>query len=240
MYIWRTISLSCKFPPTTKNKRKLAFIGTLCLQTIIYSLVSQEFQPRNRCLWTFMPCTVAYLPPLHRDCWQLILLQTTYRLLTVDTYFFYMETVDSWHLVNVYMEAVDSWHLLILYRDCCIVLYCIGCTYIALHHIRFLFTSQFSLVIGPVCSSTSSTPWGAHSPSCHHGTGNYIFKHTSNHCPARYPFCLGSRECTYRWSVLPKDTCSAKPREPRPIPKTFQSKVTGYSHRAMKPCSHRP
>ena len=27
--------------------------------------------------------------------------------------------------------------------------------------------------MGPVCSSTNSTPWGAHSPCCHHGTRYY-------------------------------------------------------------------
>ena len=45
-------------------------------------------------------------------------------------------------------------------------LYCTGCTYIAQHYIRFLCAShQFSLVIGPVCSSTNSTPWGEYSPA---------------------------------------------------------------------------
>ena len=33
-----------------------------------------------------------------------------------------------------------------------------------------------------------------------------LFMHMSNHCPVRYPCTPGSRECTYRWSVLPKDT----------------------------------
>ena len=33
-----------------------------------------------------------------------------------------------------------------------------------------------------------------------------LFRHTSNHCPTRYPFTPGSRACTCRWSVLPEDT----------------------------------
>ena len=33
-----------------------------------------------------------------------------------------------------------------------------------------------------------------------------LFKRTSNHCIARYPFTPRSRECTNRWSTLPKDT----------------------------------
>ena len=39
-----------------------------------------------------------------------------------------------------------------------------------------------------------------------------IFKHTSNHCPSRYPFTLGSRECTNRRSGLPKDTAPQRGR----------------------------
>ena len=53
-------------------------------------------------------------------------------------------------------------------------LYCIGCAYIAQHYIRFLCTSHhFSLVVGPVRSSTNSVLWGSTQSCCNHGTGNY-------------------------------------------------------------------
>ena len=59
----------------------------------------------------------------------------------------------------------------------CIVLYCIGCTYIAQRYIRFLCAShQFSLVIGPVRSSTVTmqlSSLGSIQPCYHHGAGNY-------------------------------------------------------------------
>ena len=54
----------------------------------------------------------------------------------------------------------------------CIVVYCIGCTYIAQHYITFLCAShQFPPVIGPIRSSTNSTPWGSIQPCCYHGAG---------------------------------------------------------------------
>ena len=35
-----------------------------------------------------------------------------------------------------------------------------------------------------------------------------LFKHTSLHCPTRYPFTPGSRECTYGQSALPRNATS--------------------------------
>ena len=56
-----------------------------------------------------------------------------------------------------------------------------------------------------------------------------LFKHTSNHCPIRYCFTPGMRECTYRWSALPNDTIPH-------LSGTSWSQVTSVSNHAMMPC----
>ena len=56
-----------------------------------------------------------------------------------------------------------------------------------------------------------------------------LFKHTSNHCPTKYPFTPGSRECTYRWSVLRKNTAphrGGRDPYPRPFSPKSQAMVT--------------
>ena len=42
-------------------------------------------------------------------------------------------------------------------------------------------------------------------PGCHFSE---LFKHTSLHCPTRYPLTPGSRECTCEQSALPRSTTS--------------------------------
>ena len=55
-------------------------------------------------------------------------------------------------------------------------------------------------------------------------TGNC--SNTSNHCSTRYPFTPQSRECTCRWSVLPKDTVLHHgSQEPYPRPLTPMSQA---------------
>ena len=61
-----------------------------------------------------------------------------------------------------------------------------------------------------------------------------LFKHTSNHCPTRYPFTPGLTECTYRCSAMPKDTAPTL-RQLRTTSKTSRSSVAGRSHRTMTP-----
>ena len=44
-------------------------------------------------------------------------------------------------------------------------------------------------------------------PGCHFRRTE-LFKHTSLHCPTRYPLTPGSRECTCEQSVWPRSTTS--------------------------------
>ena len=46
---------------------------------------------------------------------------------------------------------------------------------------------------------------GSIRPSCHF-QATELFKHTSLHCPTRYPLTPGSRECTCDQSALPRST----------------------------------
>ena len=48
---------------------------------------------------------------------------------------------------------------------------------------------------------------GSTQPGCRFGRTE-LFKHTSLHCPTRYPFTPGSTECTCRQSALPWSTTS--------------------------------
>ena len=100
----------------------------------------------------------------------------------------------------------------------------------------------FSLVMGPVHSSTHSTSWGAYSPCCHSGTINKSLTHSSIILQPGTSFTPGLRECIYRWSALPIDT--APHQGPRPVPRTSQSKVVGYNHHTLDVRSwnyrHRP
>ena len=48
---------------------------------------------------------------------------------------------------------------------------------------------------------------GSIQPGCHFRRTE-LFKHTSLHCPKRYPLTLGSRECTCGRSTLPRSTTS--------------------------------
>ena len=49
---------------------------------------------------------------------------------------------------------------------------------------------------------------GSIQPSCHFFRRTELFKHTSRHCPTRYPLTPGSRECTCEESALPRSTSS--------------------------------
>ena len=75
-----------------------------------------------------------------------------------------------------------------------------------LSKISVRFTSV-SLVMGPVHSSTNPTPWGAYSPAA---IKALITIQTHKQLPSNQVpiFTHGSRERTYRWSALPKDTAS--------------------------------
>ena len=68
--------------------------------------------------------------------------------------------------------------------------------------------------MGLVQSTTNSTLWGTSSPAvitaletiqAHRQELSKVLD-TRNHCPTRYPFAPGSRECKYRWSALPQNT----------------------------------
>ena len=48
---------------------------------------------------------------------------------------------------------------------------------------------------------------GSIQPGCHFRR-TALFKHTSLHCPTRYPLTPGSRECTCEQSALPRSTTS--------------------------------
>ena len=48
---------------------------------------------------------------------------------------------------------------------------------------------------------------GSIQPSCHFRSTE-LFKHTSLHCPTRYPLTPGSRECACEQSALPRSTTS--------------------------------
>ena len=48
---------------------------------------------------------------------------------------------------------------------------------------------------------------GSTQPGCHFRRTE-LFKHTSLHCPTRYPLVPGSRECTCEQSALPRSTTS--------------------------------
>ena len=107
----------------------------------------------------------------------------------------------------------------------------IGSTYIAQHYIIFLCVShQFLLVIGPVRSSTNSTLWGAYSPAA---IMALVTIHTHKQSLSnQVPIHSWVEKVHIHMKCLPQGH-SAKPRQPRHVPKTFRSKVAGHSHRAL-------
>ena len=64
--------------------------------------------------------------------------------------------------------------------------------------------------------------------------------HRSERVPGRYPFTPGLKEWRCRWCICPTSQghVSTTLQQPRPVPKTCQSKVAGHSHRTVMPCMY--
>ncbi len=72
----------------------------------------------------------------------------------------------------------------------------------------------FSLVIGPVRSDTNSTPRGVYSSAATFMQRKKLLKHTSHHCPTRYPFYSWVERVHTQVKCLAQGH-SATPRQPR-------------------------
>ena len=75
---------------------------------------------------------------------------------------------------------------------------------------------------------------GSIQPGCHFGRTE-LFKHTSLHCPTRYPLTPGSRECTCEQSALPRSTTSKHTQRSRgsnPQSLACKSRTVPLSHDA--------
>ena len=113
------------------------------------------------------------------------------------------------------------------------LLYYIGCTYIAQHYNISMHFTSISLVTGPVRSSANSTPWGAYSPAAI--TALVTIHAHQQSLPNQVPIHSWVKRVYIQVKCLAQGH-SAKQWHPRPVPKTFQSKVAGHSHRALPPC----
>ena len=77
--------------------------------------------------------------------------------------------------------------------------------------------NKFSLVLGPVCPSTSSTPWGAYNPCCHHSTGNYSKTQAINVKPGTHSL-LGQESAHTGKGPCPMTQCHITAQDPHPGP----------------------
>ena len=76
---------------------------------------------------------------------------------------------------------------------------------------------------------------GSIQPCCHHGAGNYSYAQSITVQSGTHS--LLGRESAHAVKCLVQGH-SAKARQPRPVPKTFRSKVAGHSHCALTPCMY--
>ena len=77
---------------------------------------------------------------------------------------------------------------------------------------------------------------GSIQPGCHFRRME-LFKHTSLHCPTRYPLTPGSRECTCEQSALPRSTTSKHIQHSRglnPQSLTWKSRTVPRSHNSNR------
>ena len=105
---------------------------------------------------------------------------------------------------------------------------------------------QLSLVMGPVHSSTRSTPWGAYCPAAimavvtiqtHKPSLSNQVPNQSWHGAYNQLHGPGSTGCRHKWSVFAQGH-STTPWQLRSMPKTSQSVVAGRSHHVMMPCMY--
>ena len=83
---------------------------------------------------------------------------------------------------------------------------------------------------------------GSIQPGCHFRPMK-LFKHTSLHCPIRYPLTPGSRECTCKQSALPRSTMSKHiqhSRGPNPRSLACKSRTVPLSHDAPQTFHYLP
>ena len=78
--------------------------------------------------------------------------------------------------------------------------------------------------MGPVRSSTNATPWGAYSPCCHLGAGNYSDTRAVTVQPV--PNHSWVKRVHIQVKCLAQGH-SVTPRQERPVPKTSRSKLVG-------------
>ena len=82
---------------------------------------------------------------------------------------------------------------------------------------------------------TNATPWGAHSPCCHHGAANYSNTQAIAVQPDTHSL-LGQDSAHTGKVPCPRVQHHSAAAET--VPETSQSKVRGRSHRATTPCMY--